>query len=297
VSTLQKVWLIGADSFTGIHLIPTLEKENYHVDRTGVDITQQQQVEEAMLRIQPDYIISLAAISFVPDGEDESIYAVNTLGPQNILEACLKLEQAPKKIILASSANIYGIQAQEEMDESCTPNPINHYGCSKWAMEQIAATYLEQLNIIITRPFNYTGVGQDIKFLVPKIVDHFKQKKTILKLGNIDVWRDFSDVRWVSEVYTQLLGVLNPVVKPVNICSSTIISIREIILTLQKLANYTFEVESNPELTRNLDIKRQKGNNEKLFKLLPDLAPPIAIEETLQWMLETLPENEVKHDD
>ncbi len=126
--------------------------------------------------IQPDYIINLAAISFVPDGDDESIYAVNTFGPQNILSACLKLSKPPKNIILASSANIYGLQDKEQVNEDCKPNPVNHYGCSKWSMEQIAQTYSSDLNITITRPFNYTGAGQQSKFIVPKIVEHFKQK-------------------------------------------------------------------------------------------------------------------------
>ena len=159
MSNSRKIWLIGADSFTGTHLLPCLEKGDYHVDTEEVDITDVNQVEDRILQIQPDYIINLAAISFVPDGDDESIYAVNTFGPQNILSACLKLPKPPKNIILASSANIYGLQDKEQVNEDCKPNPINHYGCSKWSMEQIAQTYSSDLNITITRPFNYTGVG------------------------------------------------------------------------------------------------------------------------------------------
>ncbi len=134
----------------------------------------------------------------MPDGQDESIYAINTFGPQYILDACLKLKKSPKRIILASSSTIYGPQGNERLNEHSLVNPTNHYACSKWAMEQIAATYADRLNITITRPFNYTGVGQDIKFLVPKIISHFKQKAATIKLGNIDVWRDFSDVRWIA---------------------------------------------------------------------------------------------------
>jgi nucleoside-diphosphate-sugar epimerase len=285
MSNSPKVWLIGANSFTGSYLLPSLEKANYNVDTFDVDITDAQQVELAMLRIQPDYIISLAAISFVPDGENESIYAVNTFGPQNILSACLKLSTVPRNIILASSANIYGVQQQEKIDEACQPNPINHYGCSKWSMEQIAQTYSEHLNITITRPFNYTGKGQATKFLVPKTVDHFKQKATTLKLGNIDVWRDFSDVRWITEAYTLLLSTPVQGMGRINLCSGSLISIREIIETLQQITGHNINIETDTALIRPADIKRQCGSNIKLFDLLPDLSPKIDIEETLKWMV------------
>ena len=285
MTSSRKVWLIGADSFTGTHLLPSLERNKYQVDISEVDITDKEQVSEAMFRIEPDYIISLAAISFVPDDGDESIYAVNTFGAQNILAACLKLPKKPKNIILASSANIYGVQKQEQVDENSIPNPVNHYGCSKWSMEQIAQTYSEQLNITITRPFNYTGIGQDSKFLVPKIVEHFIKKTTVLKLGNIDVWRDFSDVRWIIEAYTKLLSRQNKGLTRVNLCSGNLISIREIIDVLQQITDHQITVETDIDLVRKADIHRQCGNNKKLFELLPNLSSVIELKETLKWMV------------
>ena len=285
MTSSRKVWLIGADSFTGTHLLPSLERNKYQVDISEVDITDKEQVSEAMFRIEPDYIISLAAISFVPDDGDESIYAVNTFGAQNILAACLKLPKKPKNIILASSANIYGVQKQEQVDENSIPNPVNHYGCSKWSMEQIAQTYSEQLNITITRPFNYTGIGQDSKFLVPKIVEHFIKKTTVLKLGNIDVWRDFSDVRWIIEAYTKLLSRQNQGLTRVNLCSGNLISIREIIDVLQQITDHQITVETDIDLVRKADIHRQCGNNKKLFELLPNLSSVIELKETLKWMV------------
>ena len=286
MSYSRKVWLIGADSFTGVHLIPKLKSANYTVDILEVVITDAQQVKEAVLKLQPDYIINLAAISFVPDGEDESIYAVNTFGPQSILKACSKALKAPKNIILASSANIYGIQEKEQVDEDCTPNPINHYGCSKWSMEQIAQTYSEQLNITITRPFNYTGIGQASKFLVPKIIEHFKHKAPILKLGNIEVSRDFSDVRWISEAYTNLLSIPTKGITRINLCSGKLTSIREIIEALQKITGHQIDIETDLDLVRKVDIQSQYGKNKKLFNVVPNLSPTIELSETLKWMLE-----------
>ena len=281
VQTAGCVWLIGADSFTGHYLRPTLEAEGYRVDVTPVDITNAAAVQSAMQDIQPQYIINLAAISFVPDGADAAIYGVNCFGPENILAVSLQLKIPPRHIILVSSANIYGAQQQEVIDENCLSSPINHYGCSKWSMEQITRTYADRLNITITRPFNYTGRGQQDKFLVPKIVNHFKQKADTIELGNIDIWRDFSDVRWISRVYSQLLSLPGQGLNTFNLCSGQLMSIREIIATLENLSGHTMDVVVNPDFVRQADIVRQKGDNGRLFQEISHLQKPMAFDETL----------------
>jgi nucleoside-diphosphate-sugar epimerase len=283
----NKVWLIGADSFTGGYLAPELEQNGYFVDTTLIDITNAEQLDSAMSQIQPNYVINLAAISFVPDGESTAIYAVNTFGAENVLKAALKLETRPKHIILASSANVYGAQLNEKIDELCQTNPVNHYGCSKWAMEQIAKNYSEQLNITVTRPFNYTGVSQLDKFLIPKIVSHFQQKASNIMLGNIDVSRDFSDVRWIAKAYAQLLGLEKKHYEVVNLCSGNATSIKQMIDYLQPETQHSINIEVNPAFVRKNDIKTQCGDNTKLFSLCPGLAAPTPIEELLYWMLNT----------
>jgi len=285
VAKPKTVWLLGAQSFTGKYLYHALIQQGYDVDTSRVDITNYQQVESAVLSLKPDYIINLAAISFVPDGSNESIYGVNTFGPENILKACLKLTIPPQKIILASSANIYGQQQQESITEACIAKPINHYGCSKWAMEQIVHTYQDRLPILITRPFNYTGHGQDAKFLVPKIVQHFHERADKIELGNIDIWRDFSDVRWVADVYVALLEMESTITQPINLCSSQLTSIRDIIEHLTLLSGHHIEIEVNPEFVRSTDIARQMGCNNYLFECLPQLTPSIDFKHTLEWML------------
>ena len=280
------MWLVGADSFTGHYLRSALERDGYRVDVTPVDITNAAAVKSVVAEIQPQYIINLAAISFVPDGSDATIYAVNSFGPQHILEASLSLSVPPKRIILASSANVYGRQGGEVIDESCHAQPINHYGCSKWAMEQVARTYAERLNITITRPFNYTGRGQAEKFLVPKIVAHFQSKAQSIELGNIDIWRDFSDVRWVSQAYSQLLSAPGHAFNIVNLCSGSLISIREIIATLEKLSGHQMAITVNPDFVRPADIARQCGDNRRLYHQLGDFLMPLGFEDTLAWMLE-----------
>ncbi len=74
----------------------------------------------------------------------------------------------------------------------------------------MARTYADRLPIVLTRPFNYTGVGQSESFVVPKLVSHFANRSASVELGNIDVVRDFSDVRAVAEAYVRLLDSGGP---------------------------------------------------------------------------------------
>ncbi|WP_137984288.1 GDP-mannose 4,6-dehydratase, partial [Pseudomonas viridiflava] len=85
-----------------------------------------------------------------------------------------------------------------------------------------------RLPLVITRPFNYTGVGQAENFLLPKIVSHFTQRESTIELGNLDVWRDFSDVRAVTSAYRGLLEA-RPLGKTLNVCSGVTHSLREVI--------------------------------------------------------------------
>ena len=285
VATQSKVWVVGANSFTGTYLVAALQRSGYFVDTTKVDITCASQVAEAVRSICPDYVINLAAISFVPEGQNASVYGVNTFGPQYILDACLTLKSRPRKILLASSASVYGVQAKDKISETCRPNPVDHYGCSKLAMEQIANTYKNELNILITRPFNYTGLGQDDRFLIPKIVRHFKNRASTLQLGNLNVSRDFSNVRWIVQAYVALLALENTDQNIVNLCSGEMSSIDEVLHIVRRLTDVTMCVQSSEAHVRAADIVRQCGSNERLFQMLPSLQRPIHIRETLKEMV------------
>ena len=85
-------------------------------------------------------------------------------------------------------------------------------------MEYLAKTYMTRLGIVITRPFNYTGVGQETRYPIPKIVSHFTARAPHIELGNTDVARDFSDVRDVARAY-RLLAEARPIGEIFNLCS------------------------------------------------------------------------------
>jgi GDP-6-deoxy-D-talose 4-dehydrogenase len=274
---MKKVLITGIDSFTGIHLSSYLKNSGYDVYGTSLsktdtkkyicDITKKDDILRVLNELKPDYLIHLSGISFAAHGNNEDFYKVNTIGTTNILDIFLELNLNPNKIILASSATVYGNQGLEVLDESLCPMPANHYGASKYAMECLAKGYFEKLPIIITRPFNYTGVGQAEHFLIPKIVKHFKEKKDVIELGNLHVEREFNDIFFVCEIYKKLLESQSKS-EIVNICSNKGIKLLDIIKDMNEISKYKINVEVNPAFVRKDEIKSLTGSTNKLFKMI-----------------------------
>jgi nucleoside-diphosphate-sugar epimerase len=150
-------------------------------------------------------------------------------------------------------------------------------------MEHMVATWFERLPIVIARPFNYTGPGQDERFLIPKIVSHFAQGKSVIELGNLDVSRDFSDVRDVVDAYVRLLDS-DVRGQRINICSGHAVSLREIISLMEGIARYRINVEVNPAFVRANEIPVLRGDNQRLLAAT-GFAPRQDLKQTLEDML------------
>ncbi|MGE4317500.1 MAG: GDP-mannose 4,6-dehydratase [Deferribacterales bacterium] len=290
----KKVLITGIDSFTGKHLSVELEQHGYDIvgcDLTykeddnylRCDITDYSDVLKVIRTFRPDYIIHLAGISFVASAHQDLMYGVNTIGALNVLDACMEDNLNPEKIILPSTSNVYGCPEDDFVDENVPLLPISHYACSKLSMEHMARTYYGQLRIIITRPFNYTGAGQDKKFVIPKIIDHFRAKKTTIELGDVSVIRDFSDVRFVVSAYRKLMES-SAHSDVFNICSGNAILLSEIIEYCNQYSGYTINVKTNPKFVRKNDIRRIVGDNSKLISAIGD-TDILPISDTVRWML------------
>jgi nucleoside-diphosphate-sugar epimerase len=287
---MKKVLLTGVDGFTGKYVAKELTEKGYQVvglvykhageGQVACDLTDKQAVKNCLSEVKPDYVIHLAALSFVGHADQKAFYDVNVFGALNILEMAKEIGISFKKVIFASSANIYGNPvAIEKIDESVAPAPVNHYAMSKLAMEYMAKLWFDNFPLLITRPFNYTGSGQAEQFLIPKIVSHFKKKAAEIELGNIDVYRDFSDVRDVAKAYVRLLES-DARSEIVNLCSGNVSSLSSIISKMEEVAGYKINVKVNPAFVRANEIKILGGDNSKLVSLT-GFKPTIAIDQTL----------------
>lgn len=289
--------MTGASGFTGRYLRHELEQHGWEVwglsqslasDASAAQCVQADLLDAAGLasavaQVQPDAVFHLAAIAFVGHGSADDFYRVNVLGTRNLLAALAGLEHTPQSVLLASSANVYGNAAAGQLAETTPYNPANDYAVSKAAMEMMARLWQDRLPLVMVRPFNYTGVGQSLDFLVPKIVDHFCRKADVIELGNLEVWRDFSDVRDVVRAY-RLLAENCPAAETVNICSGRTHSLQDVLDMAQTITGHRLEVRVNPAFVRANEVRTLYGDDGKLNALVGGWQPR-KIEETLRWML------------
>jgi len=279
----MKILTTGFHGFTGYHIAAMGPKFHHEIVPMMSDLSDIAGMQSEIEETRPNAILHLAAKSFVNEKETSSFEKVNVAGTQNLLIAIDNTDVPLEKILIASSANIYGNANKSPIPEKAFANPVNEYAKSKVMMESNALSYAKKMPIIITRPFNYTGVNQDIKFLIPKIVSHFKQRKAVIELGNIDIEREFNDVRFVCESYLRLLEISknNEIY---NICTGKPHSISAIIDLLKQLTGHDIKVIKSEEFVRETDIASLYGNPDKLYKTVPKLHK-YTIEETLTWML------------
>lgn len=290
----KRALITGINGFTGKYVADELESTGFTVYGIGavasdlpryfqVDLLDKQGLADVVREVQPAVVVHLAAIAFVGHGNVDDFYRVNVIGTRHLLEALALNAKSLEAVLLASSANIYGNTIEGVLAENTPPNPANDYAVSKLAMEYMAKLWLDKLPIFFVRPFNYTGVGQTEDFLLPKIVAHFRRRAPFIELGNLDVWRDFSDVRMVAQAYRRLLKV-KPVGQSINVCSGKTHSLREVFAMAEKISGHRMDVRVNPAFVRTNEVKSLCGDVTRLRSLVGEWQAP-AIEETLRWML------------
>lgn len=279
----MRLLLTGSDGFTGVHLTHAAKAAGYEVFALSGELQDRKSVSDQIKSIKPTHVIHLAGISHVTGDDALAYYEVNLLGSLNLLQALTKLEQAPNKVILASSANVYGNNPNSPISEQVAPAPVSHYAMSKLAMEYLSQPFLSQLPIVIARPFNYTGVGHSNHFVIPKIVDGFKRKAKFIELGDIDVLREYNDIRDICQMYIKLLD-LGLSGQAYNLASGQEHSLREVIEVLGQISGHKMEVVINPQFLRENEITKLCGDTKALENCIGAL-PLRTLDDTLSWML------------
>jgi nucleoside-diphosphate-sugar epimerase len=292
----QRVLVTGSEGFTGRYVCDEFINAGWEVWGAGlqpkpdnprylnINLLQPETLALIGERAKPHVVVHLAASAFVAAADPTAFYSVNLLGTRHLLEALSTAPTPPHCTILASSANVYGNSNLEVLEETVAANPANDYAVSKLAMEYLAKTYMTRLGIVITRPFNYTGVGQEPRYLIPKIVSHFKTRAPHIELGNTDVARDFSDVRDVARAYCALAEA-QPLGETFNLCSGEATALETCIRMAAEITGHDMEVRVNPDFVRANEVKTLRGSNEKLDNATGRQRRH-SIRDTLEWMLQ-----------
>lgn len=290
------ILITGINGFVGSILRRSLEAKGYLVfgidteskdpSVRQADITSLPAVLQCMEELSPDFIFHLAAISRVDLTDPSLLYSINVNGTMNLLSAAARLKKKPG-FLLVSSSQVYGVvdDSRQPITEDVPIRPVNHYGASKAAAENIARVFhLDHgLPLVIVRPFNHTGRGQDPHFIIPKIASALREKKHGIELGNLSVIRDFMDVRDVADAYIRLMERL-PDGEIFNVASGTGYRLSDLLTLMQELSHTTLEIKQSDSLLRKNEIIKSIGDSTALQHSLK-WRPAYGIRDTLEWML------------
>ena len=279
----KRVLITGASGFIGQFVLREIVKNEkldfFTIDTreiTNIDTKKQELVSlldkekltEVIKKYSPDIVVHLAAIASVTHENIGEIYNVNVQGTENLLEIIHDYCNKDTRVILASTAGVYGNQEVERYKEDLPYNPVNNYSYSKMITEYIGKKYRDKLEVVVIRPFNIIGVGQSEKFLIPKLVEHFANRKEKLSVGNISSFRDYVDVEYCAEVIIELILREKINFSILNICSGIPTSGEMVIQLLQEITSFKPEIEISENFVRRNEVWRMIGDTTRLSKFM-----------------------------
>lgn len=290
----MKILLTGASGFVGSFLRDRPGYSSLESNGELVDLRDAEGLNSAIAGIKPDAVIHLAATSFVPASfaRPQETYDINFLGTFNLLTA-LRESGFTGRFLFVGSADEYGKVSPDDLPirESCPLKPRSPYGVSKVAAEALCYQWgqTEGFSTIMTRSFNHIGPGQSDQFAVSsfgKQIIEIKvgRREPVLRVGDLDATRDFTDVRDVARAYTALLE-RGRSGETYNVCSGVERSLGSILARLIELAGIDVNVERDLTRLRPAEQRRVCGNCEKLQRDT-DWKPEISIDQSLQDILE-----------
>ena len=311
---MKKALITGITGFVGSHLAELLLSKNYDVyglvrwrsnleniihiksrlKLIEADMKDAHSLYKAINDIKPDEIYHLAAQSFVPTSwtAPAETMEINAVGTINLFEAIRKSNTNPL-IQVAGSSEEYGLVKPEEtpIKEDAPLRPMSPYGVSKVAEDMLAYQYFKSygLRTVVTRGFNHTGPRRGEVFvssnLAKQIVEIEKGKKEpVIKVGNLEAQRDFTDVRDMVKGYHLALQKAIPGER-YNLCSGKAYSIKQLLDMLLKLTKIKVKIEKDPERMRPSDVPILVGDNTKFFRQT-GWKPEIPFDQTLRDILD-----------
>lgn len=301
----SSVLLTGGRGFVGRYLLPALEARLrpeavvHHLDRHGagqgaVNLLDTAAVRELVADTRPDLILHLAAQSSVGQsaGRAADTWRVNVGGTINLAEA-VAAECPDATFAFSSSAEIYGSAFNEgPVDEMTTPLPQSVYARTKRAAEEALADTLRPENrLIVFRPTNHSGAGQDKRFVLPAFAEQVATIEAggmpgVVRVGSLTAERDFLDVRDVVDAYVNVLALPDDDRRQTyNIALGHPVPVARLLDYVLELASVPITVEADPARMRPSEVARTEVASDRI-RALTGWAPRIALRDTVTDVLE-----------
>jgi GDP-4-dehydro-6-deoxy-D-mannose reductase len=303
----MRALVTGACGFVGNYLIGHLLEQGDTVlgtilrerddraplDTTGaqyerLDLRDRERVAAAIEAFDPEVVYHLAGLSFVPEAEEHFDLALLTnVGCTEILLRALAKRSTPATFVFVSSAEVYGkiTPADLPLTEGTHPRPANNYSLTKLMSEHVVERFAREgrVRTVIARPFNHTGPGQGMRFVVSSFAYQLAlvakgKMPPVLEVGNLDPKRDFSDVRDIVRAYrlaaTHGSGTF-------NFGSGRAVAVQEVLDRLLRVSGLSVDIRVDPRRVRPVEVPELFGSYaaaERAFGWRPE----IPLEQTLE---------------
>jgi GDP-4-dehydro-6-deoxy-D-mannose reductase len=288
-------FVTGGTGFAGRHLLDLLP-DAAAPPREELDLLNAPAVRAAVRAARPAAVFHLAALASVGrswEAPAETLTA-NLRMTVNVLEA-VRLEAPGAAVVVASSGEVYGPPPRLPLTEDAPLRPQNPYAVSKAACDLLGGQYADafDMRVVRTRAFNHAGPGQAAEYVVGTLTrqvaeaEAAAEAEVVLRTGNPDSARDFTDVRDVVRAYVAAAGLPAGVY---NVCSGRATSVRELVELLRRATALVVRHEVDPKRVRTHDVPEVRGSAERL-RAACGWGPAIPLERTLadalaQWRRE-----------
>lgn len=315
VPDIVRILVTGASGFAGLHLITELAKSGEHEITAGMfggasespparafsgcewvslDITSDESVQAAVRGARPDQIYHLAGQASVGESFRSPLptWDVNATGTLRLLESVRLEGLSSSRVLVISSAEVYGAvpEADQPITESHPLRPVTPYGASKAGAEILGLQFSlsRSCEVVVSRSFNHIGPGQDTRFVLPSFARQLMQAaagqaEPILRVGNLDVRRDFLDVRDAVRGYIAIMERGEPG-GTYNVCSGRTSSLGDVVRRMVELSGTNARLLVESDRVRPVDIPALTGSSARLRAL--GWEPVIPLDDTLRDLLE-----------
>lgn len=297
---MTNILITGCSGFLAGHLIPRLqpyegelyglteERDFRHpaMNVISCDLRDRRAVERVVSEVRPDLTFHLGAVANVGFSwsHRNETYEINFLGSSYLFEALARTVPGSRLLVM-SSAELYQAADQHPLSEQSPLSATNPYAISKWAMEKAADLYTpEQLHIIKVRSFNFTGPGQNPRFVASDFARQIAQieagrQEPRIHVGNISAVRDFIDVRDAAR-FLEIAGREGQPGEVFNLCTGRPHTIADLLHILLSFSQMSIDVVQDPARVRPVDLPVLVGDPTYSRERL-GFAPEYALEQTL----------------
>ena len=283
----MKTLITGGAGFIGSAVVPSLSKEGHEIfvldnlsfgNRDFIDVPDShfflddirdaKKVERIVKQINPQIVVHLAAIHFIPYCNQHPFEAADTniRGTMNILNACKKLPDL-HKLFFASTAAVYPI-SDEAVHEEHELLPLDIYGLSKLTGEHLCHDFWLETNIdtVVCRFFNAFGPNETNPHLIPEIEKQLRQGLRTINLGNLTPKRDFIHTFDMASAVRKVLKLENSGYEIFNLGRGIEYSVVEIVEAFERQLNEKVSIKVDPSRVRKVERQHLLADVTKLKK-------------------------------